>query len=89
MTDKNPDHIYAPFTDDQVESLNAYQKSEVFHPFTGLNVLAPEGEDDILVATPSGWISNLDPSYTQNWAWVWMGDWSWKEIFNWKKSITI
>lgn len=70
---------YAPFTDDQVESLNGYQKSGVFHPFTGRNDLAPDGQDDVLVATTDGWISELDETYRQNWAWSWMADWSWKE----------
>lgn len=72
--------IEAPFTEDQVDSLNEYQKSGAFHEFTGNNELAPDGETDILVATIDGWISQYDPTYHQNWAWRWMADWSWKQI---------
>lgn len=72
------DYAHAPWTDDQVESLNAYQRSGAFHPFTGRNELAPEGADDVLIATPEGWRSERDPEYRQTWAWRWMADWSWK-----------
>ena len=79
--------IKAPFTPDQVESLNAYQKSGVFHPFTGNNDLLPDGEDDILVAEQDGWHSLVDPNYTQDWAHSWMADWSWKK-YDWKNLFT-
>lgn len=75
-----PEHVYVPFTLDQVASLNAYQKSGVFHPFTGRNYMAPEGQDDVLIATADGWHSQYDPEYHQTWAWSWMADWSWKQI---------
>ena len=70
--------VHAPFTKDQVDSLNAYQKSGIFHQFTGNNNLLPEGEDDILVANREGWYSLNDPNYTQSWAYPFMADWSWK-----------
>ena len=83
--DRDPDDVasrkvHAPFTAAQVESLNDYQASGVFHPFTGRNELAPDGEDDILVATPVGWRSTRDPEYRQTWAWAWMADRSWEEM---------
>jgi hypothetical protein len=65
-------------------SLNDFQSSGVFHPFTGNNSLAPEGEDDILVATPEGWISTRDSEYRQNWAWAWMADRTWE---GWRVSL--
>jgi hypothetical protein len=74
------DIVEAPWTDDQVKSLNEYQKSGVIHPFTGNNELAPDDSDNILVATTDGWISEVDPEYHQNWAWSWMADWSWKQM---------
>ncbi len=70
---------YAPWTNDEVASLNAYQESGFFHPFTGRNDLLPRGKDDILVATNDGWISKVDPELSQTWAHAWMADWSWKD----------
>lgn len=78
------EQVFAPFTDDQVKSLNAYQESRAFHPFTGRNELAPNGQDDVLIATPEGWTSRYDPDYSQNWAWAWMADWSWREFDTWR-----
>jgi hypothetical protein len=80
--------VEAPFTEDQINSLNEFQKSRVMHPFTGGNELLPGNEEDILVAKEDGWISLNDPDYHQNWAWSWMADWSWKEL-DWKKSLSI
>lgn len=72
------DQVIAPFTPDQVNSLNEYQKSGAFHPFTGRNDLLPESKNDILIAEEDGWHSLHDPEFTQNWAYTWMADWSWK-----------
>ncbi len=72
--------VHAPWDEDQVASLNAYQASGVFHPFTGNNDLLPWGEDDVLVAQEDGWHSTVDASYRQMWAWGWMADWSWREL---------
>lgn len=81
--------VHAPWDDDQVGSLNAYQVSGVFHPFTGNNDLLPVGQDDVLVATTEGWRSDADPSYKQTWAWEWMADWSWQTIGldNWIRNV--
>jgi hypothetical protein len=84
--------IKAPFTPDQVNSLNEFQKSGVMHPFTGNNDMLPDDEQDILVAAEDGWHSLNDPNYFQDWAHDWMADWSWKELEdwkNWKKSLSI
>ena len=57
--------ITAPFTARQVEILNQYQQSGVFHPFTCGN--REHKGDDVLVAKEDGWhCPTCD--YTQNWA---------------------
>lgn len=66
----NPDIIYAPFSDEQVERLNWYQRNTDFHPFTCAGKILsrsqhPDGEG-ILVATNEGWTCYC--GYTQNWA---------------------
>lgn len=63
------------FNQDQIESLNAYQKSGVFHPFT----CGGEGCRETLTATPDGWICPKC-DYTQKWAHKWMMDGSWKAM---------
>lgn len=80
-----PEFVRVPWTGEQVRSLNEYQSSGVFHPYTGNNELAPDGEDDVLVATNDGWVSKVDPTYTQGWAWGWTADYSWKEGLVWKR----
>ncbi len=80
--------VVAPFTADQVKSLNDYQVSGVMHPFTctrcrdtlGIWDLADingEPNDRLLVATPAGWVCPTCPT-TQDWAWEWMADGSWE-----------
>jgi len=63
----------APFTPDEVQSLNAFQGSGCFHPFTCGN---DSGHPD-LVATESGW-SCLACDYRQEWAHAFQADWSWR-----------
>ena len=81
--------IKAPFTKEQVENLNKYQKSNLFHPFT---CCSPEniseclratkeinGEfikgtsDGKLIATEDGWVCPCG-KYKQNWAHKFMAD---------------
>ena len=68
------------FTPDEVKSLNEYQQSGVFHPFTcggnrtDSNHLDGEG---ILVATIYGW-KCLYCNYTHDWAHDFMKDRSWR-----------
>lgn len=78
----NPfDKVRAPFTLDQVQSLNAFQHAIPYHPFTHENSVMPDHFDDIQVATEAGWIcpncGMLEP--VQVWAWKYMADWSWRE----------
>jgi ribosomal protein S27AE len=75
------DHIEAPFTEDQVKSLNGYQKSGYCHPFTCGNDKCPKPrfEHSILVAKSDGWHCPRC-AYTQTWAHKFMADGSWKEM---------
>jgi hypothetical protein len=77
MIDDTCKRIDAPWTDEQVESLNNYQISGVFHEFTcGGKV---DGKDcrEPLIATRDGWICKKC-AYRQNWAHKWMTDNTWK-----------
>lgn len=65
--------LQAPFTPDQVASLNAYQDAEVMHPFT----CGGDHGSTKLVATPEGWICPECP-YKQNWAHDWMANRFWE-----------
>ena len=62
----------APWTDDQVERLNAWQNNVHVHPFTcayrGVKPHPWKGHDrGILIATNKGWICEFC-DYTQDWA---------------------
>lgn len=71
MSDSN-----APWTDEEVASLNAYQESGVMHPFTGTR--KPDGGETVLIATKEGWVESEGGPIVQTWAHGWMADWSWK-----------
>lgn len=58
------DQIKAPFTEEQVEKLNAWQKLGFVHEFTCDN---NHKGNRVLVATKDGWKCPSCP-YTQNWA---------------------
>jgi hypothetical protein len=70
-------HVEAPWTEDQVASLNAYQASGVMHPFTGER--QANGDETVLIATRGGWIENLDGPVVQIWTHPFMADWSWRK----------
>lgn len=66
------DRSLAPWTADEINSLNAYQGCGYQHPFTSAGM--------ILVATRDGWVLPLDTkgAIVQTWAHKFMTDWSWK-----------
>lgn len=76
----------AIFTPEQVKSLNDYQHSGAFHPFTCGGDRTDEKHLDgegLLVATEDGWVCPYCP-YQQNWAHQGMLDDSWRNspVFN-------
>jgi len=76
------------FTESEVESLNAYQHSNMFHPFTCGGNRTDEHHLDgegLLVATVDGWKCPFC-DYTQAWAPGYMKNGSWeKALKSWKK----
>jgi hypothetical protein len=67
--------IRAVWSDEQVQSLNDYQASGVFHPYTCGN---PECRADLL-ATPNGWVCpTAGCGYTQDWCLPFTADRSWE-----------
>lgn len=72
MSSEAPALVKAPWTADQVESLNGFQGCGCYHPFTCGGCDNRDG----LVATKTGWTC---PScdYRQDWAHYFMVDWSW------------
>lgn len=71
--------ITAPWTEDQVASLNGFQQAGFVHPFTGET---PEGggERPTLIATSDGWVEYEGGPICQTWAHDWMGDWGWRAL---------
>lgn len=62
------------FTQDQTDSINAFQACGYWHPFT-----CGDHCGATLIATVDGFICPTENcGYTQDWAHVFMCDWSWK-----------
>jgi hypothetical protein len=57
----NMGYVKAPWTPQQVDSLNAFQKDKKYHPFTR--------DGKILIATTEGWVTEEGGDVVQNWAW--------------------
>ena len=67
--------IYAPFTKEQADSINEFQKSKYYHSFTCPVCRSP------LIVTDGFLKCSKDPEnhgYLQNWCHNFMADWSWK-----------
>ncbi len=76
---RNPAFSYAPWTDQEVTSLNDFQDSGVWHPFTGPD---HEGKGRIqLIATQNGWVEKEGGEIVQNWAHIWMTNDAWRERY--------
>lgn len=67
--------VLAPFTPQQVATLNAFQEMGAVHPFTcGNRPLHPQNEG-ILIADTDGWHCPVeDCTYSQTWAHWFMAD---------------
>jgi hypothetical protein len=79
--------VNAPFTVDQVASLNAYQESEYVHPYTCGSPDCPSqnwavlDQDHLPMAADADGlhcIEGMGCTYLQTWAHAWTADWSWK-----------
>lgn len=71
--------VNAPWTLEQVASLNGYQYSGVFHDFTCGGTKHKRGSPTLLART-TGWVCpDASCRYRQRWAWRWMADWSWRQ----------
>jgi hypothetical protein len=66
--------LYAPFTEDQVKSLAAFQADPWMHPFTCRDNHAG---DRVLKIGMTGWTCAAC-DYAQDWCHPWMADWSWR-----------
>lgn len=64
----------APWTNDEVASLNGYQQAGYMHPFT-----YGDGDEQVdLIATNEGWVAKKGGTVVQTWAHKFMTNWSWK-----------
>lgn len=68
QTPNREPHTFVPWTPEQVDALNFYQKSGVFHPFTSEKT----GVD--LIATAEGWVEQEGGPVVQDWAHWYMLD---------------
>lgn len=68
--------IRLEFTPEQVESINGYQRSGYWHPFT---CAYDHTGDDVLIAKPAG-LECPSCDYKQNWVHTWMADGSWQKM---------
>lgn len=70
--------VSPPWSQDQIDSLNAFQLADFVHPFTGTR--KPNGDETVLIATTEGWVEEPGGPVVQTWAHAFMADWSWKEL---------
>lgn len=78
--DEGPPPSTDVFTDDQVESINAFQQAGIMHPFTcGNDGCRARNNSPELVASRSG-LRCEHCGYTQDWVHGFMADWSWKQL---------
>ena len=63
--------VEAPWTDEQVKSINAFQTHQRNYPMMG-------EKNCILIATPNGFVQEANGPVVQDWAFEYMSDWSWK-----------
>jgi len=76
--------VTAPWSADQIDSLNGYQHSIAGHPFTCSGGGGPHSDRParpaVLVAAEDGWHCPVGScEHHQNWAHAWMADGSWRQ----------
>lgn len=60
--------MYVPWTQEQIDALNKWQKCGYVHPYTcGGKIDGKDCRED-LIATKDGWVCPKNCGYTQNWA---------------------
>lgn len=64
--------VFAPWTPEQVESLNAFQQSGWYHPYT-----CGHDPGHTLVAATDGWYCPVLGDWKQTWAHEWMTNLEW------------
>lgn len=66
--------VFAPWSEQQVAALNAFQRAGQMHPFT----CGAERCSEVLTAVRMGWICDrLACYYRQNWAHAFMAEGEW------------
>lgn len=70
-----PNLSHAPWTEDEVHSLNGWQLDGKAHPYTCRCSKS-------LIATKEGWRCLDCPDYRQDWALKWLTNWEWKKVFD-------
>ena len=79
---KRLETVFAPWSQDQVNSLNAFQRSKKVHPYT----CGGDGCREVLVATQGGWVCSKC-EYTQNHATDFTANWVWKKALHINKNL--
>lgn len=77
--------IRAPFTDDQVASINAYQRSDTPRPYSCR--ARPGPRHGLLIATADRF-GCPDCDYTRQGCYVWLGDWAWRNATSTEISLS-
>ena len=84
-TDRRAAIVPAPWTLEQVASINGYQQSGAFHEFT-----CPFSDDHaagrVLVAVENA-LGCPSCAYVQFWVWNWMADWEWRQYESWLRAM--
>lgn len=63
---------HAPWSPEEVESLNGFQRCGFMHEFTG-------GKGETLIATSTGWVESQGGPVVQTWAHKFMVDGGWRK----------
>lgn len=76
--------VQAPFTPQQVASINAFQASEVLHPFT---CPCDDHEPHVALRASTEALRCQSPGclYSQNWVHGFMADGSWEKVADWRE----
>jgi len=68
--------VIAPFSEEQVVNINAYQHAGIMHPFT----CGYAGDQHRVLEADTDGIHCVDCIYTQNWVHDFMANWTLQEL---------